>query len=102
MTRQGWLVNRRATVFLRYARQKAERYGAKGARATTTRQTLALLEAAEATHGSAARLLVEYGARALSAGHDGGADWKSLSHAVRVGQEGVELLRTGRLASQLR
>lgn len=151
------LVSRRATIFLRYARQQAERYGAKGARAATARQALALLETAEATHGSAARLgliepelagfaagtahaalvdveisdgrwgrhldlcgrkaplraslkaaremaarlLAEYGARALSAAHDGGVDWKSLSHAVRVGQEALELLGTGRLAFPL-
>lgn len=151
------LVSRRATVFLRYARQQAERYGAKGARAAAARQTLALLEAAEAAHGSAARLgtvelelaafaagtahaalvdiqiaegrwgrhldlcgrktplhaslkaarelaarlLAEYGDRALRAEHDGGVDWKSLSHAVRVGQEAVELLGTGRLAFPL-
>jgi len=152
------LVSRRATIFLRYARQQAERYGAKGARAATARQALALLETAEAEHGSAARLgliepelaafmagtahaalldieigdgrwgrhldlcgrkaplhaslkaaremaarlLAEYGARALSAEHDGGVDWKSLSHAVRVGQEAVELLGTGGLAFPLR
>jgi len=151
------LVSRRATIFLRYARQQAERFGAKGARAATARQALALLEAAEASHGStarlasiepelavfaagtayaalldievgegrwgrhldlcgrkaplhaslktaremAARLLAEYGARALSAGHGGGVDWKSLSHAVRVGQEAMELLGTGRLAFPL-
>ena len=28
---------------------------------------------------------------------DGGVDWKALSHAVRVGQEAIELLTTGRL-----
>ena len=151
------LVSRRATIFLRYARQQAERYGAKGARAATARQALALLEAAEAAHGSAARLgriepelaaftagaahaalldieiangrwgrhldlcgrktplhatikaarevaarlLAEYGDRAVSAGHEGGVDWKALSHAVRVGQEAVELLGTGRIVFPL-
>ncbi len=151
------LVSRRATVFLRYCRQQAERYGAKGARAAAARQALSLLEAAEAVHGSAARLgqiepelagfvagtphaglvdieigygrhgrhldlcgrraplhaslkaaremaarlLAEYGARTLTAECDGGVDWKSLSHAVRVGQEAVELLATGRLGFPL-
>ena len=138
-------------------RQQAERYGAKGARAAAARQALALLEAAEAVHGSAARLgqiepelaefvastthvglvdieigdgrrgrhldlcgrraplhaslkaaremaarlLAEYGARTLFAEHDAGADGRSLSHSVRVGQEAVELLATGRLGFPL-
>ena len=152
------LVSRRATIFLRYARQQAERYGARGARAGAARQAVALLEAAEAAHGGtarlaviepelaafvartphaalmdvelqngrlgrhldlcgrktplhaslkmaremAARLLAEYGGRALAAEIEGGIDWKSLSHAVRVGQEALELLGTGRLAFPLR
>ena len=147
------LVSRQASVFLRYCRQQAERFGAKGARAAAARRGLAMLRAAEATHGSTARLgmveaelaalaaetphaaLVEvalsdgrrarhlelcgrmaaldaaiaparamaerllagYGERALLAERQGGADWKALSHAVRVGQEAVELLGTGRL-----
>lgn len=147
------LVSRRATVFLRYGRVQAERYGAKGARAAAARQALSVLEAAEAAHGTtarldliepeltalaadtphaalvdvdvgggrivrhldlcgrkaplhasikwaremAARLLAEYGDRTRFAEHAGGVDWKALSHAVRVGQEAVELLRTGRL-----
>ncbi|WP_244310914.1 hypothetical protein [Roseomonas mucosa] len=42
-------------------------------------------------------MLAGYGERALLAERQGGADWKALSHAVRVGQEAVELLGTGRL-----
>jgi len=147
------LVSRQATVFLRYCRQQAGRFGAKGARAAAARQGVAVLQAAEAVHGATARLrvveaelatlaaetphaaLVEvvlgdgriarhlelcgrkapleaaigparamaerllagYGERALIAEQQGGADWKALSHAVRVGQEAVELLGTGRL-----
>ena len=49
----------------------------------------------------AARLLAEYGARSLGAEQTGGVDWKALSHAVRVGQEALELLRTGRLSFPL-
>jgi len=37
------LVSRRATVFLGYARQQAEPFGAKGARAATARQAHAML-----------------------------------------------------------
>ena len=42
-----------------------------------------------------ARLLDEYGARALMAERNEGVDWKALSHAVRVGHEALELLATG-------
>ena len=41
-----------------------------------------------------ARLLDEYGARALLAEKNEGVDWKALSHAVRVGHEALELLAT--------
>ncbi len=151
------LVSRQATPFLRYCRLQAERYGSKGARAAAARQALALLEVAEASQGTtarlgtiepaltalaastphaslidvsigggrdmrhlelcgrkvpfhssikaaremAARLLAEYGARTLLSEQDGGVDWKALSHAVRVGQEAIELLATGRLVFPL-
>jgi hypothetical protein len=42
-----------------------------------------------------ARLLDEYGARALMAERNEGVDWKALSHAVRVGGEALELMSTG-------
>lgn len=42
-----------------------------------------------------ARLLDEYGARALMAERNEGVDWKALSHAVRVAGEAIELLKTG-------
>ncbi|WP_343712369.1 nucleotidyltransferase domain-containing protein [Inquilinus sp.] len=45
----------------------------------------------------AARLVAEYGQRALEAERQQGIDWKALSHAVRVGHEALELFTTGRL-----
>ncbi|MGK9234035.1 nucleotidyltransferase domain-containing protein [Inquilinus limosus] len=45
----------------------------------------------------AARLVAEYGQRALEAERQQGVDWKALSHAVRVGHEALELFATGRL-----
>lgn len=41
------------------------------------------------------RLVVEYGSRSLAAEKNEGVDWKSLSHAVRIGRQALELLRTG-------
>ena len=48
-----------------------------------------------------ARLLDEYGARALMAERNEGVDWKALSHAVRVGCEAMELLATGHITFPL-
>lgn len=39
----------------------------------------------------------EYGQRALKAELNEGIDWKSLSHAVRVNNQGIELLNTGKI-----
>lgn len=47
------------------------------------------------------RLLDEYGARALMAERNEGVDWKALSHAVRVGEEALELLATGHITFPL-
>lgn len=47
------------------------------------------------------RLVEEYGERALQAERNEGVDWKALSHAVRVGQEALELLETGRITFPL-
>jgi len=41
------------------------------------------------------RIYENYGARAKLAETNEGIDWKALSHAVRVGQEALELLGTG-------
>lgn len=43
------------------------------------------------------KILGNYGARAHKAHLAGGADFKALSHAVRVNAEGVELLKTGKI-----
>lgn len=48
-----------------------------------------------------ARLLDEYGARALQAERNENVDWKALSHAVRVGMEALELLATGHITFPL-
>lgn len=40
-------------------------------------------------------LVNEYGTRALQAERNEGIDWKALSHAVRVGEQAIELLKTG-------
>ena len=42
-------------------------------------------------------LVNEYGARALQAEKNEGIDWKALSHAVRIGEEAVELFETHRI-----
>ena len=42
-----------------------------------------------------ARVLEEYGQRALQAERNENVDWKALSHAVRVGHEALELMATG-------
>lgn len=41
------------------------------------------------------RLVDEYGQRALQAEKNEGIDWKALSHAVRIGHQAIELLKTG-------
>ncbi len=41
------------------------------------------------------KLLDEYGSRALQAESNEGIDWKALSHAVRIGNQSIELLTTG-------
>ena len=47
-------------------------------------------------HRSIDTLILEYGERAEKASKKG-VDWKSLSHAVRVFQQVIELLQTGKL-----
>ena len=41
------------------------------------------------------RIVEEYGHRAKQAENQQGVDWKALSHAVRVGTQACELLKTG-------
>src|SRR5262249_40153572 len=52
------LVTRRASAFVRYCRQQANKYGIKGSRVAVARQALALLTEAEAAHGTTAKLAV--------------------------------------------
>lgn len=52
-------------------------------------------------HDVMRRVVDEYGRRALMAETQKGADWKALSHAVRVGEEALELLQTGRITFPL-
>lgn len=48
-----------------------------------------------------AKLVDEYGHRALQAESQQGVDWKALSHAVRVATQAVELLKTGHVTFPL-
>jgi len=50
------LVTRRASAFVRYCRQQANKYGIKGSRVAVAREALSLLAAAEATYGATAKL----------------------------------------------
>ncbi len=52
------LVTRRASAFLRYCRQQANKYGIKGSRVSAARQALAVLVDAEAKYGTTAKLAV--------------------------------------------
>jgi hypothetical protein len=52
------LVTRRASAFLRYCRQQANKYGLKGSRVAAARQAAQVLADAEAAYGSAAKLSV--------------------------------------------
>lgn len=47
------------------------------------------------------KLVDEYGQRALQAESQQGVDWKALSHAVRVGTQAIEVLRTGNVTFPL-
>jgi len=47
------------------------------------------------------KIYENYGARARQAETNEGVDWKALSHAVRVGEEALELLRTGNITLPL-
>lgn len=46
-------------------------------------------------------MVEEYGKRALMAETQQGVDWKALSHAVRVGTQALELLKTGHITFPL-
>jgi predicted nucleotidyltransferase len=44
-----------------------------------------------------AKIVDEYGKRALMAEKQEGVDWKALSHAVRISQQALELFQTGKI-----
>lgn len=47
------------------------------------------------------RLVDEYGHRAIQAERQEGVDWKAMSHAVRVGTQAIEFLRTAHITFPL-
>ena len=49
------------------------------------------------THERLSDVVNEYGDRAKKAEENAGKDWKALSHAVRVCQEAIELMNTGKV-----
>lgn len=62
-------VSRRASAFVRYCRQQANKYGIKGSRVAAARRALALLTEAEATYGATVKFGVLAGELAeLAAG----------------------------------
>lgn len=54
-----------------------------------------LTQTIKSAHEVMRRIVEEYGHRARQAESNQGVDWKALSHAVRVGNQAVELLTTG-------
>lgn len=48
------------------------------------------------------KIFENYGDRARLAESNDGIDWKALSHAVRVGEEAIELMATGKITFPLR
>lgn len=54
-----------------------------------------LTQTIKGAHEVMRRIVEEYGHRARQAESNHGVDWKALSHAVRVGTQAIELLRTG-------
>ena len=55
-----------------------------------------------ATIGAVEKCLKGYGKRAFEAAQDSGADYKALSHALRVSYQAMELLSTGEIHFPLR
>jgi predicted nucleotidyltransferase len=75
------LLTKRSAAFVGYCRTQANKYGIKGSRVAAAK--------AAAIYR---RIHESYGARARQAESNEGIDWKALSHAVRVGNEALELL----------
>ena len=47
------------------------------------------------------KLVSDYGSRTIQAERDGGIDWKALSHSVRIANQAIELLSTGKITFPL-
>lgn len=47
------------------------------------------------------KLVNDYGSRTIAAERDGGIDWKALSHSVRIANQAIELLSTGKITFPL-
>lgn len=47
------------------------------------------------------KLVSDYGSRTIQAERDGGIDWKALSHSVRIANQAIELLDTGKITFPL-
>ncbi|MDF2577545.1 MAG: hypothetical protein K0S74_1029 [Chlamydiales bacterium] len=47
--------------------------------------------------GMVQKIMDEYATRTLAAEKNLGADWKALSHAVRIGYQGIEFLKNGHI-----
>lgn len=47
------------------------------------------------------KLVADYGSRTIQAERDGGIDWKALSHSIRIANQAIELLDTGKITFPL-
>lgn len=47
------------------------------------------------------KLVADYGSRTIQAEKDGGVDWKALSHSIRIANQAIELLDTGKITFPL-
>lgn len=154
------LLTKKASVFLGYCRQQANKYGIKGSRVAAARAAADMFAKVYETFGATAKvgehthalaevikanadhcaisyfddpkgvrpsetyfeccnrkvpfkasvklaaeiftkIFENYGQRALQAEDNDGVDWKALSHAVRVGNEALELMNTGKITFPL-
>jgi hypothetical protein len=155
------LITKKASVFLGYCRQQANKYGIKGSRVAAARAAALAFQYEYEKHGATmkvgdnialitalvaanpehmaithyddpkgirpsevyfeccnrkvpfkasvklaaeifTKIFENYGARAMQAETNNGVDWKALSHAVRVGEEALELMSTGNVTFPLR
>ena len=83
------LVTRRASAFVRYCRQQADKYGIKGSRIAAARRALAVLPAAETRHGATAKLV---DAEAEVTAFARGADHAALCDAASPGDRPLRYL----------